>query len=109
MTLLEVALKDEQYIAKFLGAFTTAYFLVVLVISIFLILISRYFSHKIAGPVYAFIRFLRETLNGERRKLKLRPGDEFLELEGISAELLERFEAVTPVEGSASTNQQSKT
>jgi signal peptidase II len=44
-------------------------------------------SHRIIGPLYAFERFLEDVFKGKSRKLKLRAGDEFRQLETLAEEL----------------------
>ena len=41
-------------------------------------------SHRIAGPLYAFERFLKDLLEGKDSSLKLRAGDEFKQLETLA-------------------------
>jgi signal peptidase II len=45
-----------------------------------LFLLGRSLSHRTAGPLYAFERFLEDVLSGKDRKFKLREGDEFTHL-----------------------------
>jgi signal peptidase II len=45
-----------------------------------LFLLGRSLSHRTAGPLYAFERFLEDVLNGKDRGFKLREGDEFTHL-----------------------------
>jgi signal peptidase II len=48
-------------------------------------------SHRIIGPLYAFERFLEDVFKGKSRKLKLRTGDEFRQLETLAEELDQRL------------------
>lgn len=45
------------------------------------------FSHRIAGPVYAFQRFTADLCAGKSPKLKLRDTDEFKEFEALALKL----------------------
>jgi signal peptidase II len=56
-----------------------------------LILVGRVLSHRIAGPLFAFERFLFDLLAGKDSPMKLRAGDEFRHLEELSEELRKRF------------------
>jgi signal peptidase II len=52
-----------------------------------LFVIGLILSHRAAGPLYAFERFLNDSLNGKNTKLKLRSGDEFRELEKLAEKI----------------------
>jgi signal peptidase II len=71
--------------------FLIPFFITFSVISIgFLLLIfmiGRVLSHRTAGPLYAFEKFLEDILSGKERDLKLRAGDEFQHLEELSIKL----------------------
>jgi signal peptidase II len=48
-------------------------------------------SHRIVGPIYAFERFVEDLFLGKARKLKLRTGDQFRQLETLAEELENRL------------------
>lgn len=48
-------------------------------------------SHRIAGPLYAFERFLDDTLEGKNVELKLRSGDQFKHLEELAVTIKQRL------------------
>lgn len=50
-------------------------------------------SHRFAGPLYAIGKFLRSTLDGEHKSLKLRSTDEFQELEEKLNEINKKLSA----------------
>jgi signal peptidase II len=78
----------DQFLIPFIqtfSAFTVAF-------AAFLFLIGRVLSHRVAGPVYAFERFLKDYIQGKERVLKLRKGDEFLQLEHLSKLIIEHLE-----------------
>jgi hypothetical protein len=52
-----------------------------------LFLVGRVLSSRIAGPLYAFEKFLDDLAAGKPRVLRLRAGDEFKHLETIAARL----------------------
>jgi signal peptidase II len=52
-----------------------------------LFLVGRVLSSRIAGPLYAFEKFLDDLAAGKPRPLRLRAGDEFKHLEVIAARL----------------------
>jgi signal peptidase II len=53
-------------------------------------------SHRIIGPIYAFERFLEDLFQGKARKLKLRNGDQFKQLEKMADDLVERLGTKPP-------------
>ena len=53
--------------------------------------VGRVISHRIAGPLYAFERFLMDALEGKDVHLKLRTGDEFRHLEELANEINDRL------------------
>jgi signal peptidase II len=48
-------------------------------------------SHRAAGPLYAFERFLDDLVEGKEPRLKLRAGDEFKHLEQLANKLSGQF------------------
>ncbi|MCB9072889.1 MAG: signal peptidase II [Bdellovibrionaceae bacterium] len=78
----------DQFLIPFIqtfSAFTVAF-------ASFLFLIGRVLSHRVAGPMYAFERFLKDYIQGKTHSLKLRKGDEFLHLEQLSQMIIEHLE-----------------
>jgi hypothetical protein len=57
----------------------------------FLFLIGRSLSHRVAGPVYAFERFVKNFISGKPQKLKLRKSDEFVHLESLSQLMMDNL------------------
>ncbi|MCB0377124.1 MAG: signal peptidase II [Bdellovibrionales bacterium] len=73
----------DQFLIPFLVTFTSFS----MAFSAFLFMVGKKLSHRIVGPVYAFERFINDYIQGKSHALKLRKGDEFLQLEDI-AELI---------------------
>jgi signal peptidase II len=48
-------------------------------------------SHRAAGPIFAFERFLEELYAGHTQGLKLRAGDEFQQLEKLATKLVRKW------------------
>ena len=48
-------------------------------------------SHRAAGPIFAFERFLEELYAGHTRGLKLRAGDDFFQLEKLANKLVKKW------------------
>ncbi|MEQ1663764.1 MAG: signal peptidase II, partial [Bdellovibrionales bacterium] len=83
---------------RFLIPFFFTYSIIALGFLMLLFVVGRVLSHRTAGPLYAFERFLEDLLAGKHRELKLRSGDEFQHLEELSVRLTETFQKkVDPV------------
>lgn len=86
---------------KFLVPFLLTYASISTGFVVILFLLGRVLSHRTAGPVYAFERFLEDIINGDKdRKLKLRAGDEFKHLEELAHSIgLTLYEKVVEKDG----------
>ena len=76
---------------RFLLPFLEIYALISIGFVIVLFILGRLLSHRTAGPLYAFEKFLDEVLGGNDRGLKLRAGDEFKHLEELAEKVRERL------------------
>ncbi|MCC7404369.1 MAG: signal peptidase II [Bdellovibrionales bacterium] len=76
---------------KFLAPFLMTYMSICLGFLVMLFLIGRILSHRTAGPLYAFEKFLDDVMKGKDRILKLRQGDEFMHLEELSTRIRDTF------------------
>ncbi|MFN3455448.1 MAG: signal peptidase II [Pseudobdellovibrio sp.] len=93
-TYLKISLNElgVDYHQEYTEAFLYSFLILVLAFSIILFSIAKFISHRIAGPVYAFERFLSAALDGkstdeEIKTLKLRAGDDFKHLEKLSEKI----------------------
>ncbi len=77
----------KQAEAQFLIPYLYTFLLISLGFVIFLFVIGRILSHRIAGPLYAFELYLKDLVEGNYRFLRLRAHDEFLHLEDLGNEL----------------------
>ncbi len=59
-----------------------------------LFLIARILSHRMAGPIYAFEKYLDDVQNNPNKKFKLRAGDEFQHLEKVANRLREQLKEI---------------
>jgi signal peptidase II len=73
----------DSYLVPFILSFVALSF----VFAAILFLIGRILSARIAGPLYAFEKFLDDLEAGHPRALRLRAGDEFKNLEQIAARM----------------------
>ena len=92
----ELGLDYHHQTYKYTRTFIIAFGILVLTFSIFLFAVSKIISHRIAGPIYAFERFLNSALRGEgldaeTQALKLRAGDDFKNLELIAEKIKVRL------------------
>lgn len=76
---------------RFLVPFLEIYCLISIGFVVVLFIIGRLLSHRTAGPIYAFERFLDEVLQGNDRTLKLRAGDDFKNLEELAQRVREHL------------------
>ena len=89
---------------KYLLPFLITFAVITIGFLLGLLIVGRMLSHRVAGPIYAFEKFLEDLLKGKNRKLKLRAGDEFQHLEELADELQEHFKAEKPLSDSDSTS-----
>lgn len=72
---------------RFLTPFFITFMIIALGFLLTLLVLGRILSHRTAGPLYAFEKFLEDLLAGKDRELRLRAGDEFQHLEELSQRL----------------------
>lgn len=82
---------NQKLLDQFLIPFVQTYTAFTLAFGAFLFLIGRSLSHRVAGPVYAFERFVKNFISGKPQKLKLRKSDEFVQLEALSQLMIEHL------------------
>lgn len=83
----------NQFLAPFLITFSS----VSVAFTFFLFMVGKQLSHRIAGPVYAFEKFVENYVDGNKYKLRLRKGDEFPELEALAAKIYTELEPIDEV------------
>jgi len=74
-----------------LTSFSVTFLLVSIAFCLICFFVGFVLSHKAAGPIFAFERFLEELYEGKTRGLKLRAGDEFLQLEKLANKLVRKW------------------
>ncbi|MFZ3228616.1 MAG: signal peptidase II [Pseudobdellovibrio sp.] len=92
VTIEEVGGKNPLLITKFAEPFLYSFLALAITFSIVLFSIGKMISHRIAGPLYAFERFLNEVLDGkgltkQGAALTLRAGDDFKHLEKLADQI----------------------
>ena len=91
VTIIDLVGNNQKLLDQFLIPFVLTFILVSLFFIAILFLLGRILSHRTAGPLYAFERFLDDLMAGKIRPLKLRAGDEFKHLEDIAKDLSEKI------------------
>lgn len=66
---------------KILSTFLIIYTIITIIFAVILFFSGIAISHRVAGPIYAFQKFLEDIMAGKIRSLKLRASDEFTQLE----------------------------
>lgn len=92
VTLQEIVGYNPALIEKFTRPFLFTFVILGALFAIILFSVGRLISHRIAGPLYAFQRFLNEVLEGKGltksgAALKLRTNDDFKHLEDLAEDI----------------------
>jgi signal peptidase II len=91
VTIIDFAGNNPRLLDNYLTPFLVSFAIVSLTFSLALFLVGRVLSARIAGPLYAFEKFLEDLTNGKPRPLRLRAGDEFKHLEATASKLIEKL------------------
>lgn len=96
VVIIELVGTNQFLINKFLMPFIVTFIIISFAFSAILFSVGRLISHRIAGPLYAFERFLATALEGknltvESQALKLRSGDEFRHLEELAEDVRKKL------------------
>ncbi|MGZ3773683.1 MAG: signal peptidase II [Pseudobdellovibrionaceae bacterium] len=94
VTIQDLVGTNPLLLKKFLIPYVITFIIICVAFCAILFAVGRLISHRIAGPLYAFERFLRESLDGNPAPLKLRAGDEFKHLESLSQEVHQRLQQI---------------
>lgn len=98
-TYLRVTIEDivvgspEIIEQKFLRPFLQVFTIIAVGFMVMLFVIGRLLSHRTAGPVYAFERYLEDLLMGKDRGFRVRAGDEFEHLEDLAKRIRAQLHA----------------
>lgn len=91
VTMIDLVGNNQMVLDKFLNPFVLIFTVMVIGFCAGLFTIGKIISHKIAGPIYAFEKFLDDSMNGKNRVFKLRTKDEFKHLEALALKLQEHL------------------
>lgn len=90
LTFLQTTVAPEK-LAAVLFNFTIGLICLVLVFNGVIFYVGLILEHRSSGPLYAFEQYVEGLLQGKRRKLKLREGDNYKHFEKIADDLLKYF------------------
>jgi signal peptidase II len=76
---------------RYLNPFFITFGVISIGFMLLLLLIGRVVSHRTAGPLYAFEKFLDDILGGRDREFQLRDGDDFKHLEELAQKIRATF------------------
>jgi signal peptidase II len=99
LSLSEIVGTNSQIIEKYATTFVFSFCILLIIFSLTLFVVARKISHHIAGPVYAFERYLADLLDDNKQdkapySLKLRAGDDFRHLEKSAEDIKTKIEAL---------------
>lgn len=84
------AIVEERFLTPYIQVFSILS--VGFMLSLFLI--ARILSHRLAGPLYAFEKYLDDVQKNPSKKFKLRAGDEFQHLERVANRLRDQLKEI---------------
>lgn len=88
VTIEDIVVGSPQIIEqRFLYPFLQVFGVIAVGFIVMLFVIGRLLSHRTAGPVYAFEKYLEDLLQGKDRGFRVRAGDEFGHLEALAKRL----------------------
>ncbi len=113
VSLIEIVGHNAFVLDKFLTPFLVTFFIVSSAFCIALFALGKIISHKIAGPVYAFEKYITDLIEADLnpkqiQKFKMRINDEFPELESIAQSITRKLSVEVLEENNDTENQYSK-
>jgi signal peptidase II len=109
VTLQELTAANNQIVQKFARPFVLLIIGLGFGFSFLIYILGGVFSHRIAGPIYAFERFLRDTIKGRNAHFRVRQSDEFKHLESLAVEISEKFNSLSAAAAQPQVNAEDKT
>jgi signal peptidase II len=92
VTILDLVGPNPRLLSHYLLPFVLTFVVVCFAFGALLFLAGRAISQRMAGPLYAFEKYLDDLMDGKPRPLRLRSGDEFKHLEQLAARLTEEWQ-----------------
>jgi len=102
VTMIELVGEDQAILDRFLIPFIETLVLMTIGISLALFSVGKIISHRIAGPLYAFEKYLATLIENRDKpihKFKLRSHDEFKHLEPLAEEVRSVIQSQLPCPG----------
>lgn len=87
VTMIELSGYNDMILNKFLAPYAITFGLIIVGMCAGLFTVGKIISHKIAGPLYAFEKFISDSIDGKNRPFKLRSKDEFKHLEDLAVRI----------------------
>ena len=89
VTIIDLAGENQAFLEKYLEPFLLVFSTILAAFSIGLFVVGKIMSHKVAGPLYAFEKYLNNLIEAQAKgesipNFKLRTKDEFKELEDLA-------------------------
>ncbi|QLY26030.1 signal peptidase II [Bdellovibrio sp. KM01] len=95
VTIQELVGNNQFLLNKFLVPYVITFIIICVAFCAITFAVGKVLSHRIAGPIYAFERYLYGIMRGENIPLlKVRKGDEFKELEALAEEITKRLNVI---------------
>lgn len=91
VTIIDLVGSNQRLLDHYLIPFTITFIIVSISFSVILFLVGRILSSRIAGPLYAFEKFLDDLVDGRPRVFRLRAGDEFKHLEQLAERIAQQM------------------
>lgn len=101
----DIIVNGTSNATKYLTPFLTMLVILSLMFSVTLFLIGRHLSHRTAGPIFGFGRYIKDLKEGKRYQFKLRDQDEFKQLEGLAEEFRELHDKIAELDPSSKEDQ----
>lgn len=92
VTLVELTAANTQLVQKFVKPFVWLIVGIGLGFAALIYILGGVFSHRIAGPIYAFEKYLKAMMGGQKVKFKVRKNDEFQHLQDLAEHLNESLD-----------------
>ncbi len=96
VTLQELTAMNHHIVEKFAQPFVFLIAGLGVAFAFLIYIVGSIFSHRIAGPIYAFERFIREIMKGNPAHFRVRQSDEFKNLEHLAEEVKAKFIPLHP-------------
>ncbi len=94
VTLGEMAFGDVRVIDKYVYPYLITFSILAVTFSVGMFAVGRIISHRIAGPLYAFEKYMEDVLEGRDREFKLRESDEFKNLKLLADRVRDKVKLI---------------